>query len=101
VNEAGSRACAGCGKWPSLFDLQEEVDQPAELDDELFETETAFEPDVFEPDVFEPDTFEPEPVEDSGDGTEERGRRVPRWLVSAIWIAGILIWLLANALGDR
>lgn len=114
INEAGSRSCHECGKWPSLFDLQESVEElPDELDDSQ-----GFEPDVFEPEVFEAEPFEAEPYEtgpyetgtpaaetsepDAADGEEgERRSRFPRWAITAIWVIGIIIWFVANALGDR
>ena len=106
VNEPDARACSNCGKWPSLFDLQnnavEEV-EPQATRGEIFEAET-FEPATFEPETLEPDTLEPEvfqpEVEESGEAAERKSR-FPRWAITAIWVVGILIWFLANALGDR
>ncbi len=115
VNEPGARACSGCGKWPSLFDLQNTVDDaPAELeeadlpvfDTDIFETET-FEPETFEPETYEqpyeadttePEVFEPEP-ESEDDEADRRSLR--RWAISAIWIIGIIVWFVANTFGDR
>ena len=119
VNEAGARRCSGCGKWPSLFDLQNTVDEPVaaaeprELEPELFDPEL-FEPETFEPEAFEPVTFEPQPSEpetvepqtleqdDEYEDVEETGRRrLRRYAISVIWVIGIIIWLVANAFGDR
>jgi hypothetical protein len=32
---------------------------------------------------------------------EERKSRFPRWAVTAIWVIGVLVWLVVNALADR
>jgi hypothetical protein len=117
INEAGTRACSSCGKWPSLFDLQdrvepEEVEAARTLEPELFETDT-FDPETFEPETYLPETYEdydaqryetgPEtgqpPVE--GEDAEDERSRFPRWLITALWVIGILVWLVVNALGDR
>jgi predicted ATP-dependent serine protease len=92
INEPGTRACIACGKWPSLFDLQDSV-----VEEEAGPTVT--EDEVFVPETFEPEVFQPEAPEDEEEG--KRRRRIPRWLVTAIWVSGIAIWILVNALGDR
>jgi len=102
VNEAGSRACSNCGKWPSLFDLQAPVEDAPEPAPGAFEVED-FEPEAFEPQTFETETFESETFESAPqaeDETEKPKSRFPRWAVTAIWVLGLLIWLVANALGD-
>jgi predicted ATP-dependent serine protease len=92
ANEAGSRACSNCGKWPSLFDLQgNAVD---DLEPDMTQT------DVFETEAFETDVFEPDAMPAGEEGEERRGR-FPRWVVTAIWVIGILVWIVVNALGDR
>ena len=66
VNEPVANACRTCGRWPSLFDLEESKveDIGLEVDDESMPELTeigeaeAFEPEVF--DVGEPDRAEPE-----------------------------------------
>jgi hypothetical protein len=110
VNEADARACAGCGKWPSLFDLQESLEEepavagPAPFEVEEIEPEV-FEPETFETRPFEPETtstggLEPEPFEpaEAGEGAEKS--RFPRWIVTAVWVIGLLIWILVNAFSD-
>lgn len=113
VNEPGARSCSGCGKWPSLFDLQNTVDdvraatddaqdlEPEPFDPELFDPETfeaeAFEPPPYEAETVETETFEPE-VEDE---EESDRRRLRRWAISAIWVIGIIVWFVANTFGDR
>ena len=106
INEPGSRACSDCGKWPSLFDLQASVDEApapgrrgqATIEPEVFRTET-YEPPPFETGIPSAETIEPE-LEDE-DKEDERPGRFPRWIVSAIWIVGLIVWLVANALADR
>lgn len=101
VNEAGARACSACGKWPSLFDLQDDVADEVEpappdvLRGEVFETET-FETDTFEPEV-------PDETDDTDETDETNGRRsrFPRWAITAVWVIGILVWFVVNALADR
>jgi hypothetical protein len=104
VNEPDARACRSCGKWPSLFDLQDNAVPDEELEPAPFEADE-FQPDTFEPEPFEPEVFGEEPSDvEVGDveaeGEERRGR-VPRWLVTAIWVVGLLVWILVNALADR
>jgi hypothetical protein len=111
VNEPGAQKCSGCGKWPSLFDLQNTVeapvaDEPEELEPELFEPEP-FDPDTHAPETIAPqpyETAEPEPFEPDADAQEEEEsnrRRLRRWAISAIWVIGIVIWFVANVFGDR
>jgi hypothetical protein len=109
VNEPGARACRECGKWPSLFDLQDgkvdddEPDQPARIEHPGFDRIPGFEPD---PETFDPAPFDPgEP--DPGSSapevgeTEERTSRFPRWAVTAVWVIGVLVWIVVRALGDQ
>ncbi len=120
INEPGARTCSGCGKWPSLFDLQNTVDDapvaPEDaqaLEPELFDPET-FDPETFDPETFETDTFEPQPYEtgvpqqpeafepeEEEDEEADRRSRLRRWAISAIWVIGIIVWFIANTFGDR
>ena len=100
VNEPAARACASCGKWPSLFDLQDDV--VGEKGARAGFRDEAVEPEVFEPEVYETGSFEPEVFEgDEEKGAEGRRSRFPRWAVTAIWVIGVLVWILVNALADR
>ena len=45
------------------------------------------------------ETFEPEAEDVEGEG--ERRSRFPRWAITAIWVAGLIVWLVANALTDN
>lgn len=103
-----------CGKWPSLFDLQESVEQPAfdelsgaDFEVDVFEPET-FEPQTMEPQPFEPQTIEPGPVEPGQvehkpvEPDEEDGR--PRWLSilsSLIVPLVLLVYFVIAFLSDR
>jgi len=123
VNEPGARACRGCGKWPSLFDLQNAVEdapagaqkpEPEIFDPEDFDPET-LDPELLEPEVFDPRSFDaetaateaPETVEpgafedEAEDEAAERRKQLRRWAISAIWVIGIVIWFVANTFGNR
>jgi hypothetical protein len=97
VNEAGARACSSCGKWPSLFDLQDEVAaEPPPGEPAPFEVEE-FEPEAFETETFEPEPFEPADEEAEAESTRSR---FPRWIVTAVWVIGLIVWIVVNALSD-
>jgi hypothetical protein len=112
INEPVANSCRTCGKWPSLFDLEDSVVDEAEYA-ELSEAEpepepTSFEPTTVEAPVFEPPPpavpvpqhMEPEPevYEDLGDEAEEPPRR--RWTSAIIPIA-VLIYFVISAIADR
>jgi hypothetical protein len=98
VNEPGARACRECGKWPSLFDLQDSVVEGAPLEEA--EPIDVFQPETFETETFEPDTFQPEVFgEDEADETVEAGepaRRFPRWLITVAVVVGWILWYVAG-----
>jgi hypothetical protein len=100
VNEPDARACRSCGKWPSLFDLQDDAVLDEELEVEDSEVDDAG-PEVFETETFEPEVFGEEPELDETEESEEPKRRVPRWLITAIWIFAALVWIIVSALVDR
>ena len=78
VNEPGSRACAGCGKWPSLFDLQEDVDEPDAFEPAPFEDGVGRPGPPIDVEVFDPEPFESEELESesaSDDEPEPHARR--------------------------
>jgi hypothetical protein len=52
VNEPAATSCRGCGRWPSLFDLQDSTIGEAEVD-------TRAAAPVYEIDPYEPVTAEP------------------------------------------
>lgn len=108
VNEPGVRSCRECGKWPSLFDLQDGVAD--EVAHEAGHRQDVLEPEVFEPEVFRPEaygrgtvereSFEPEPAAPADGEAVERPGRFPRWMITAIWVIGVLVWIVVNAISD-
>jgi hypothetical protein len=100
VNEPDARACRSCGKWQSLFDLQDNALLDEEPDLEDFEPDDA-RPEVFETEPFEPEVFGEEPEEPELEEPEQEKRRVPRWLITAIWVTAAMVWLVVSALVDR
>ncbi len=96
VNEPGARACRSCGKWPSLFDLQDRAVEEPDLEE--FEV-TEFEVEEFEPETFEPETFGPE--RDTSVAPEPDGARRRRLLRSLIVPLALLVYLLVSILSNR
>jgi hypothetical protein len=68
INEPVANSCRTCGKWPSLFDLEDNVVDEGEFAAEqaaapaVEQTYDVPEPVTVEVETFEPETFEPEPV---------------------------------------
>jgi hypothetical protein len=117
INEPVANACRTCGRWPSLFDLQESVVEEVEPEQQVeleqfrdttveveepptFDTQT-FEPKTFDTGTFEAETFEPElgtepeaePLPEP-EGTRRR-RRLASFLVPiafAVYIAISIIF---------
>ena len=120
VNEPVANSCRTCGRWPSLFDLQDSLVEDAEREDERAPAPaasvpvdtTVLEPDVFGPETFEQESFEPEPLEaepfetepyeledDEEAGTERsRGRRLASFIVP---IAFAIYIVISVVFGDR
>jgi hypothetical protein len=105
INEPVANSCRTCGRWPSLFDLQDNVVDEAS---EPVVTGERVDVGTFEPETFEPETFEPQPVEvdvDADDAEEAEGsasdrrRRVLSSLVVPLaFVAYIVISII---FGDR
>lgn len=80
INEPVANACRRCGRWPSLFDLQESVVEdvepehvePEQFRDTRVEVE---EPPTFETQTFEPKTFELDVDTQAEPITEDTRRR--------------------------
>ncbi len=95
MNEPVANACRTCGRWPSLFDLEQSKVEDVELEteDELMpeaievEEAEALEPEIFE--VEEPD--EPE-------SSSARGRRI---LGSIIVPLAVVIYLVISIIVNR
>ena len=110
INEPVANSCRTCGKWPSLFDLEDSVIDESELAEAAEAAEaapvvTTFEPRTVEVPAFEPpppatpvpDHMAPEPevLDDVEDGEEKSPRR--RW-TSAILPLALLVYLVVSAL---
>ena len=109
INEPVANSCRTCGKWPSLFDLEDNVVDEAEYA-ELSEAEpqpvTFDEPTTVEAPVFEPPPpavpipqhmepeQEPVPYEEIGDEAEQSPKR--RWTSAIIPIA-VLVYFVISA----
>ena len=65
INEPVANSCRTCGRWPSLFDLQDSVveDDRVRAAAARAGEPQAYVPDVFEPETIQTQTFEPEPFE--------------------------------------
>jgi hypothetical protein len=112
VNEPVANSCRTCGKWPSLFDLEDSVLDDAELEQvgepeyEAVPVET-FEPRTVEVETFEPrprhappETFGGEPFEPVEPDDEQPGRG-PRWVQALVPIAFLVYFLISFFLSDR
>jgi len=97
VNEPVANACRTCGRWPSLFDLQESlVDEVEPAFTREAEPEAELEPSIedFEPEVFDEPPAEPaEPESPSA-----RGRRI---FGSIIVPLGVVIYLVITFIVNR
>jgi hypothetical protein len=111
VNEPVANSCRTCGKWPSLFDLQDSVVEDAEYDlpqREVAEPE-AYVPDTFDPGtVQEPETFETEPFEpdvetapDGEPGAEPESSGRPRWASAILPLALLVYFAISFFFSDR
>ncbi|OFW74593.1 MAG: hypothetical protein A2Y55_04005 [Actinobacteria bacterium RBG_16_68_12] len=92
VNEPDARACHSCGKWASLFDLQDGAVEEADLEEEFHVPE-------FDLEEFEPETFEPE--RDTSVEPEPDGARRRRLLRSLVVPLALLVYLVVSLLSDR
>jgi hypothetical protein len=110
VNEPVANSCRTCGRWPSLFDLQEsvvdEVSTPVapsrgEFEVGTFEPETAA-PATVAPEPFQPEAFEveelPEDVEEPESASDGRRRIITSLIVPLAFVVYIVISIV---FGDR
>jgi hypothetical protein len=106
VNEPVANSCRTCGKWPSLFDLQDSVVEDAEYDlpqRSVAEPE-AYVPDTLEPEVIETEAFEPEPFEVEVDAAPEdapEGGRRARWTSAIVPLALLVYFAISFFFSDR
>jgi hypothetical protein len=110
INEPVANSCRTCGKWPSLFDLEdnfvedEDFEPIAEPETASAQMHEAPEPMTIETDTFEPEPFEPPPVERPRrrfeppptepvfeEGEAQRGPRWVSWLVPLAFVAYLVI----------
>jgi predicted ATP-dependent serine protease len=106
INEPVANSCRTCGRWPSLFDLQEsvvdEASTPVASDRGAFEVGT-FEPETVAPEPFQPEAFEveelPEEVEEQPDSASDRRRRVVTSLI--LPLAFVVYIVISIVFGDR
>jgi hypothetical protein len=106
VNEPVANSCRTCGKWPSLFDLQDSVVEDAEQDvpqRSVAEPE-AYVPETFEPEVIKTETFEPEPFEvevDAAPEDEPEGGKRARWTSAIVPLALLVYFAISFFFSDR
>jgi hypothetical protein len=108
INEPAANSCRTCGKWPSLFDLEDNAVEDTGFEDSAFEPSPEPEPvqtyDPPEPMTVEVETFEePEPVAPQRrfgppptqpvfeEGEAEGRRRWVSWLVPLAFVAYLVI----------
>jgi hypothetical protein len=111
INEPVANSCRTCGKWPSLFDLEDNVVDEAEYA-ELSEAEPepmSFEPTTVETPVFEPPPpavpipqhMEPEQEPVSYEETDPEAEPPRRRWTSAIIPIAVLLYFVISAIADR
>jgi hypothetical protein len=106
INEPVANSCRTCGRWPSLFDLQEsvvdEVSTPVASDRGTFEVGT-FEPETVVPEAFQPEAFEveelPEDGEEQPESASDRRRRIVTSLI--LPLAFVIYIVISIVFGDR
>ena len=108
INEPVANSCRTCGKWPSLFDLEdnaiEEVDFETVQEPAPVETYDAPEPVTVEVETFEEPATEPEPepaqrrrrfepptTDPVLEGDESSRPRWVTWLVPAAFVVYLVI----------
>jgi hypothetical protein len=106
INEPVANSCRTCGKWPSLFDLQDSVVEDADLDlpkRSVAEPE-AYVPETFEPEVIQTEAFEPDPFEvevDAVPDDETEGGRRARWTSAIVPLALLVYFAISFFFSDR
>jgi hypothetical protein len=105
INEPVANSCRTCGKWPSLFDLEDSAVDEAEL------AVVGFQPRQVDPDAFEPRTVEVEAYEPPPPVTMEPDAAIPvetweeeprrhRW-ASAILPILLLLYFVITTIVER
>ena len=107
INEPVANSCRTCGKWPSLFDLQDSVveDDAYDLSQRDVGEPQAYVPDTFERETIqEPATFESEPFEPEMDDIPEdepQGSRRAKWTSAIVPLALLLYFAISFFFNDR
>jgi hypothetical protein len=111
INEPVANSCRTCGRWPSLFDLQDSVLEETELGDRrapagaYVPDEPPVEPETFEPAPFETAPVETEPYEvepaDEAEAEDGGSRRRRAWTSLIVPIAFAIYILISIVFGDR
>jgi hypothetical protein len=111
VNEPVANACRTCGRWPSLFDLEQEtidVDRPDPVEDDPYAAQSVDVGEEIEPEAFEvdpapssdevdmPPEFEEKP--DEYEAPKPPWRRLARFIVP---IAFVVYLLVRSAVGSN
>jgi hypothetical protein len=115
VNEPNANSCRSCGRWPSLFDLEQSaVEQPPEVAEEVVVEQ--YRRDAPPPEEFEPPAEpmeQPEPVAEDLSGLPEETPkwpgpddpldrpvqgwpRVASWIVPIIFLLYVVISIVSN-----
>jgi hypothetical protein len=108
INEPVANSCRTCGKWPSLFDLEDSTVEDGDFEPiaepDPVQTYDAPEPMTVEVEPYEaPEPiaprrrFEPPPTDPVlGDEAERRGPRWVSWLVPLAFVAYLVISIVSN-----
>ena len=114
INEPVANSCRTCGKWPSLFDLEDDAVEDAafeplpgtEIEPEPVETYDAPEPMTVEVETFEepepvapPRRFGPPPTQPVFEEGEAEGRQ--RWVSWLVPLAFVVYLLISYAFSSR
>lgn len=112
VNEPAANACRTCGRWPSLFDLENSTVDQEPRRDEPVETVDVYAPEAIEVDVpvFEAEPYDapspelpPEFAERETEPTDAETKTRSGWQRFARLVVpvGIALYLLITALANR
>jgi hypothetical protein len=116
INEPVANSCRACGKWPSLFDLEDNLVDDDEGFEPVAEPAPAPEPapvqtyDAPEPETFEVEAYDPEPVErprrrfeppPTEPVLEEGEGRRPQWVSWLVPLAFVVYLVISYAFSSR
>lgn len=95
INEPVANSCRNCGRWPSLFDLQESVVEEAPTG--YRSDEAAFEVGSYEPETYEVEEL-PEPEAEPETPAQRRRRVITSLIIPLAFVVYIVISII---FGDR